>query len=129
MLTALFACACAGAPRPTAASLVVAANPRATIEGRVVSERGLPVAGIAVYGMPRARDIPWSPPAVTDSAGRFVLSLYAPAEYGFLLRWEGRTVVTPARNDPARLAVAVAPGERRTGIQLMFLREAWKNAE
>jgi hypothetical protein len=75
--------------------------------------------------MPRGRDIPWAPPAVTDAEGRFRLTVCAPATYGFFLRWEGRTVITPRNDDPARLEVAVAPGERRAGIELFFLREAW----
>ena len=88
---------------------------------------GAPVAGISVIGLPRGKDIPWSPPAVTDSGGRFRLILFAPAEYGFLLRVEGRTVVNPLPEDPSRLAISVVPGERREGIELVFLREAWKD--
>jgi hypothetical protein len=129
LLVAAAGFACAGAPAPTAASIALAKNPRATIEGRVVSEDGSPVPGLSVYAMPRGKDIPWSPPATTDSDGRFRLSVFAPAEYGFILRWEGRTVITPREEDPARLAVAVRPGDRREGIDLVFLREAWKDID
>jgi len=118
--------ACAGAPGPTAASVALAKNQRATIEGRVVGEDGSPVPGLSVYAMPRGKDIPWPAPATTDSEGRFRLSVFAPAEYGFFLRWEGRTVITPREEDPARLAVAVEPGDRREGIELIFLRGEWK---
>ena len=124
----LAAARCASAPSPTAASRRLAKNPRATIEGRVVGEEGLPVAGISVYALPHGRDIPWSPPSVTDSAGRFRLTVFAPAEYGFLLRLEGRTVVTPRPEDPSRLRIPVAPGEHRNGIEIVFLRQEWKNS-
>ena len=30
--------------------------------------------------------------------------------------------------DPARLNIPVEPGQRREGIELVFLREAWKDA-
>jgi hypothetical protein len=92
-----------------------------------VDPAGVPVAGISVIGLPRGKDVPWSPPAVTDSSGRFRLTVFAPAEYGFLLRAEGRTVVTPLPEDPSRLAIPVVPGERREGIELVFLREPWKD--
>jgi hypothetical protein len=118
---------CASAPSPSPASRALEKNPRATVEGRVVDSSGAPVAGISVYGLPRGKDIPWSPPAVTDSVGRFRLTLFAPAEYGFLLRAEGRTVVTPRPEDPSRLAIPLVPGERREGIELVFLRESWKD--
>ena len=118
--------ACAGAPGPSATSVALAKNPRATIEGRVVGEDGLPIPGLSVYAMPRGKDVPWPAPARTDSEGRFSLSVFAPAEYGFFLRWEGRTVITSREEDPARLAVAVEPGDRREGIELVFLRGAWK---
>ena len=123
---AFAAWSCASAPSPSPASRALEKNPRATIEGRVVDSAGSPVAGISVYGLPRGKDVPWSPPAVTDSGGRFRLTLVAPADYGFLLRSEGRTVVTPLPEDPSRLAIPVVPGERREGIEIVFLREAWK---
>jgi hypothetical protein len=125
---AFAAWSCAAAPAPTAASVAIRKNPRATIEGRVVDPAGVPVAGISVYGLPHSRDIPWPPPAVTDSGGRFHLVVFAPAEYAFLLRSEGRSVVTPLPEDPARLAIRVEPGQRREGVELVFLREAWKDA-
>jgi hypothetical protein len=118
--------ACATPPRPTAASLALAANERAVVEGRVAERDGLPVAGIQVQALPRGKDVGWSPPAVTDSQGRFRLTVIAPAEYGFLVVWQDRTVITPEKDDPARLRVAVSPGERRAGIELLFLREAWE---
>lgn len=90
-----------------------------------MDRQGLPVSGISVYALPRGKDIGWSPPAVTDSEGRFRLSLFAPAEYGFLLRWKGRTVMTLDRDDPARQVLAVGPGEHRDGIEILFLRDAW----
>ncbi|HKA35527.1 MAG TPA: carboxypeptidase-like regulatory domain-containing protein [Thermoanaerobaculia bacterium] len=127
-LLALAGWSCASAPRPSAAARALEKNPRATIEGRVVDSAGSPVAGVSVYGLPRGKDIPWPLPAVTDSAGRFRLTVFAPAEYGFLLRSEGRTVVTPLPEDPSRLAIPVVPGERREGVELVFLREAWKEA-
>jgi protocatechuate 3,4-dioxygenase beta subunit len=105
---------------------VLAANARATVEGRVMDRQGRPVAAIRVQALPRGKDAGWSAPAVTDSNGRFRLSLIAPAEYGFLLSWQGRTVVTFDKDDPARLNVAVKPGGIRGGIELLFLREEWK---
>jgi protocatechuate 3,4-dioxygenase beta subunit len=105
--------------------LALAANARATVEGRVTDREGHPVAAIGVRGLPRGKDVGWSAPAVTNSEGRFRLALVAPAEYGFLLSWQGRTVVTPEKDDPSRLNIAVSPGENRGGIQLVFLREEW----
>ena len=124
LLVAL-AAACVSAPSPSAASRELRKNPRATIEGRVVGEDGSTVAGISVYALPHGKDVPWPPPAVTDAEGRFRLSVFAPAEYGFLLRLEGRTVVTPLPEDPAHRKVTVAPGERREGVEIVFLRRAW----
>lgn len=92
-----------------------------------MDRQGRPVAGIGVEALPRGRDIGWSPGAVTDPEGRFRLTVFAPAEYGFLLSWQGRTVVTPEAHDPARLSVPVAPGERREGIELVFVQDSWKS--
>ena len=121
----ILAAACASAPSPSAASRELQKNARATIEGRVVGEDGSPVAGISVYAMPHGKDIPWPPPAITDAEGRFRLTVFAPAEYGFLLRSEGRSVVTPLPEDPAHMQVTVAPGDHRQGIAIVFLRRAW----
>jgi hypothetical protein len=125
LLPVLFLAACATPPRPTKISLELSANARAVVQGRVTDRQGQPVAAIVVQGLPRGKDVDWSPAAVTDSKGRFRLALIAPAEYGFLLTWNGRTVVTPERDDPARLRVSVEPGQRRDGIEILFLREAW----
>jgi hypothetical protein len=120
--------ACATAPRPTPQMKKIAANPGAVVEGRVCDAAGRPVAGIAVRGIPWGRDIPWSPPAETDAAGRFRLTLAAPASYGFLLIFDGRTVITPDPRDPSRLNVPVEPGGHREGIELVFLGGEWKKA-
>jgi hypothetical protein len=125
LVGALLSFACTTPPRPTPESLALAANARAIIEGRVTDREGHPVAAIGVRGLPRGKDVGWSAPAVTNSEGRFRLALVAPAEYGFLLSWQGRTVITAEDADPARLRIAVLPGQRREGIDLLFLREAW----
>jgi hypothetical protein len=91
-----------------------------------MDRQGRPVAAIRVQALPRGKDAGWSPSTVTDSEGRFRLSLIAPAEYGFLLSWQGRTVVTLDKDDPARFNVAVSPGEIRGRIELLFLREEWE---
>ena len=116
---------CVTPPRPTPEAVARAANPHAIVEGRVIDREGRAVPGILVRALPRGKNIEWSPPAVTDSGGRFRLSLVAPAEYGFLLLWQRRTVITSEENDPARLRVAVGPGEHREGIELLFLRDEW----
>ncbi len=116
---------CATPPRPTPEAVERAANPHAIVEGRVLDRQGRAVSGILVRALPRGKDIEWSPPAITDSEGRFRLSLVAPAEYGFLLLWQGRTVITREEDDPARIRVAVKPGEHREGIELLFLRDEW----
>jgi len=126
ILCAFVAFACVTPPRPTPETVALAANARAIVEGRVTDREGHPVAAIGVQGLPRGKDAGWSAAAVTDSEGRFRLSLVAPAEYGFLLSWRGRTVITPEDADPARLRVAVQPGQRREGIELVFLRDEWE---
>ncbi len=119
------ALACASPPPPTPGALRLAANARAFVEGRVVDRAGRPAAGIGVTAIPRDRDIDWSPPATTDSDGRFVLTLFAPAQYAFFLSHDGRTVITKEKDDPSQVFVAVVPGERRTGVVLVFLAEVW----
>jgi Carboxypeptidase regulatory-like domain len=119
---------CASRPRPTAESLRRAANPRAIIEGRVHDGEGKPVAGVSVQGLPREKHLVWSPASVTDEQGRFRLELVAPGEYGFLISWKGITVVTPNADDPSRVPLSLAPGERRAGIELLFRREEWERA-
>ena len=126
LLCALLSFACVTPPRPAPETLALASNARAIVEGRVTDRAGHPVAAIGVQGLPRGKDAGWSAPAVTDFEGRFRLSLVAPAEYGFLLTWRGRTVITPEGSDPAHLRIAVQPGQRREGIELLFLRDAWE---
>ena len=102
------------------------ANARAIVEGRVVDADGRPVAGLAVRAMPRAAEVPWAPWAATDAEGRFRLVLYAPASYGFLLRRGETSIVTSDPRDPARLVVDVRPGQRREGIELLYLEAEWQ---
>ena len=87
---------------------------------------GRPVAGIAVRGIPRGADIPWSAWAVTGCDGAFRLMLPAPASYGFQLRWNAISVITTSREDPARQDIALGPGERRSGVELVFLGTLWR---
>ena len=118
--------ACVSRPAPTPAARRIAANPPAVLEGRLRDSSGSPVEGMGVRAIPRGRDVPWSRGAITDAEGRFRLTVVAPGDYGFLRSRGGVSVVTPAREDPARLDVRVSPGEQRTGIELTFLREAWE---
>jgi len=119
---------CASQPRPTAEAIHRATNPPAIVDGRVIDREGRPVPGVIVRGLPREKDVGWSAPSVTDDGGRFQLRLVAPGEYGFLISWKGITVVTPRKDDPARVLVSLSPGDRRTGIELVFLREEWDRA-
>lgn len=123
--TLFAATGCATPPAPTAGALRVMRNPLAVIEGRVIDEAGRPVTGLFVRAMPRSADLPWTGWSPTDPQGRFQLAVYAPGSYGFLLRSRATTVVTPDSRDPARLAVEVEPGQVRSEIELVFLREAW----
>lgn len=123
-----FAFACASPPKATPAARRLFSNGRAVVEGRVVDRAGRPVSGIGVAAIPRGRDIEWSPAATTDSDGFFKLTLFAPAEYAFLLSRAGKTVITEEPDDPSRTVVAVGPGDRRTGLQLHFLESQWKAA-
>ncbi len=125
---ALAAAACATAPRPTAEAVRRSANARAVVEGRVSDTAGYPVAGVVVWGLPRDKDLGWSAPAVTDDGGRFRLSLVAPGDYGFLLGWRGISVVTGSPDDPSRFPLTVRPGDRKSGVALLFRREAWDRA-
>jgi hypothetical protein len=118
---------CVTPPRPTEASRRIAANPRASIDGVLRDRGGAPVVGIEVQALPRGKDIPWSPGAVTDANGRFRLSVYAPADYGFVLWRSGIAVVTSDQSDPGRARVAVEPGEAKRGIELTFPRRAWES--
>jgi hypothetical protein len=118
--------ACAAAPKPTAEMLRVEAQPRATVEGRVTDAEGRPVAGISVRGIPRGRDIPWLPWTVTGCDGSYRLTLAAPAHYAFQVLWRGRSVITEDPRDPARVEVGLLPGERRTGVDLVFLPALWR---
>lgn len=128
-VVAVLACGgCAARPRPTPESVSRSANPRAIVEGRVVDPRGAAVAGLSVRGLPREKDVAWTAPSVTGVDGRFRLELVAPGDYGFLLSWRGITVVTPFEDDPSRLLFRLAPGQRLSGIELLFRREEWERA-
>jgi carboxypeptidase family protein len=122
------ACACASRPRPTPEMLRRSANPRAVVEGRVVDPRGAPVQAVSVRGLPREKEVAWTGPSVTDAEGRFRVELIAPGEYGFVLSWKGITIVTPLGDDPSRVLLRLAPGERRAGIELVFHRDEWARA-
>ncbi|HYB52927.1 MAG TPA: carboxypeptidase-like regulatory domain-containing protein [Thermoanaerobaculia bacterium] len=112
---------CATPPTPTAANRALAANPRATVEGRVVDSAGRPVEGVRVQAIPGA-EISWAPPAPTDADGRFHLSLLAPADYAFLVYQGDVAVLTPSPRDPSQVRITVASGETRRGIELTLLR-------
>ena len=118
--------ACATAPKPTAAFVAFEKNPKAVVSGVVVdSETGEPAAGVEVLGLPRGKDIPWGPGSTTDSRGRFTLLLAAPAEYSFLLRFQGISIVTPNADDPGYVDVTTLPGGRVDGVRLNFRRSAF----
>lgn len=91
----------------------------------VDAETGKPVAGIEVLCLPRGRDYPWCPTAVTDAEGRFALALAAPAEYSFLLRVRGISILTPSPDDPGYVDVSTIPGRPVDGIRLKFIRPAF----
>jgi hypothetical protein len=126
VLAVLASLGCATAPKVTAATRRIDANPRAVVEGRVRDLDGRPAAGIGVRGIPRGADIPWAPPATTACDGTFRLSLPAPGSYGFLLMWNGEGVVTADPRDPAQVEIAVAPGQSLSGIELLFLGDEWR---
>jgi hypothetical protein len=113
--------ACASPPPPTAAAKRLAQNPKAVVEGRVTDEGGRPVEGVLVQAIPGGRDIEWSAAEPTDAAGRFRLSLDAPAEYVFLIFEGPVAVVTSSVKDPARVRVFLQPGEIRKGVELTLL--------
>ena len=100
--------------------------PKVAITGVVVdAETGMPVAGIEVLGLPRGKDYPWCPPSLTDSQGRFALALAAPADYSFLLRVGGISVLTPSPDDPGYVDVSTVPGRPVGGIRLKLIRSAF----
>jgi hypothetical protein len=121
-----FHAACATAPKPTAGSQKIRANAPAVVEGRVHDLKGRPAAGLRVRGIPRGADIPWTPWTTTGCDGSFRLSLAAPGSYGFLLAWNETALITPSAEDPARLQVAVEPGEIVRGVELVFLGSEWR---
>src|SRR5262245_49864752 len=126
LLATLLLMRCATPPKVTAATRRISANPPGIVEGRVRDLDGRPVAHIGVRGLPRGADIPWAPPAPTECDGRFRLALPAPGDYGFLLVWNGESVVTSDSRDPALLQIAVAPGQTISGIELVFLGDEWR---
>ena len=125
-LSVLLLLGSAAAPKPTEEMQRIDANPRAVVEGRVTDAEGRPVSGISVRGIPRGRDIPWPAWVATQCDGTYRLPLAAPAHYAFQLLWKGRSVITEDPRDPARLEVALLPGERRTGVDLVFLPALWR---
>jgi hypothetical protein len=128
VIALLLVAGCVSRPRPTTDALRRSRNPRAVVEGVVRDPAGRPVAGVAVHGLPREKDLLWSPLSVTDAEGRFRLVLDAPGEYGFLITSGEVTVVTPREDDPSRVTVSLRPGERRTGIALLFRPEEFEKA-
>ncbi len=119
--------ACSTRPRPSPGLLAMERNGKATVRGIVRDAKtGQAVAGITVWGLPRGKDFPWEPPAVTDAGGRFTLKLAAPATYAFLLEKGGISVVTPDPRDPGYVDVVTRPGETIEGIELQFLREKFE---
>lgn len=122
----LLVSACASAPPPTAEQKRRDANPRAVISGVVRRVSGAPAAGIGVSGIPLGWDVSWIAPVTTDGQGRFRLEVPAPADYAFLLRVAGRTVITDDPRDPGRVRVTVVPAGRTDGIELVYLEELWR---
>lgn len=118
--------ACVSAPRLTDEAVRREGNARATVTGTVRDDNGRPVAGIRIIGLPRDRDLAWSPPAVSDEEGRFRLELIAPGNYSFLLSWKGVSVMTTAPEDPSRVRVHLSPAEERA-VALTFPRAAWES--
>ncbi len=127
-LGALAVVGCATAPATTEATKRIAANQPALVEGIVRDSAGRPVPGIGVRGVPLGKDVPWSAPAFTACDGTFRLFLAAPAAYGFLLVWNGAEVLTPGPEDPSRVQIAVAPGQKVEAVELVFLVEDWRRA-
>jgi hypothetical protein len=100
--------------------------PKVAVSGVVVdSETGEPVAGIEVLGLALGKDYPWGPPAVTDEKGRFTLALAAPAEYAFLLRVGGISILTGSPDDPGYVDVSTRQGRPIDGVRLKFIRRAF----
>jgi hypothetical protein len=128
VLLLLLAAACASPPPPTAAAKRIARNPKAVVEGRVTDEDGRAVAGVLVQAIPGGRDIQWADAAPTDASGHFRLSLDAPADYAFMIFDGPVAVVTSSPRDPARVRVALQPGEIRKGIELTYLSSERKQA-
>lgn len=121
----LLVCACASAPPPSLEQKRRDENPRAVLSGVVRRVSGAPAAGVSVQGVPLGWDVSWIAPVETDGQGRFRLELPAPADYAFLLRVAGRTVITNDPKDPCLVRVSVAPGGRADGIELFYLEELW----
>ena len=118
---------CSTAPKVTEATKRVAANPRAIVDGVVRDEDGRPMAGIGVRGIPRGKDVPWSPAAITDCDGRYRLPLPAPAGYAFQLFWNGKSIATDDPADPSRIELTLVPGEERRGLDLVLVRSRWES--
>lgn len=128
-LGSLLGLACATPPKPSAALVAIEKNPKAIVSGTVVdAESGEPVEGIEVLGLPRGNDFPWEPAATTDAGGRFTLRLAAPADYSFLLRFNGISIVTPEAGDPGYVDVVTVPGGRIEGVRLKFLRREFEKS-
>ena len=85
------------------------------------------MAGIGVRGIPRGEDNPWSSWVVTGCDGTFRLTLTAPGSDGFQLLWNKTSVITASPQDPARLEIPLVPGERRGGVEVVFLEALWRS--
>lgn len=127
VLLLLGAASCASAPPPSEEQKRRDANPRAVVSGVVRRTSGAPAAGVAVQGVPLGWDVSWFAPIATDAQGRFTLELAAPADYTFLLRAGGRTVITDDPRDPSRVRISVEPGGRKEGVELVYLEELWRD--
>jgi hypothetical protein len=105
----------------------LSAAPKVEVSGTVLDGEGRPVGGIEVEGLPRGKDYPWCAPAATDARGRFTLRLAAPAEYSFLIRRRGVTVLTPEKNDPGYVDISTQPGREIRGLVLRYEAAAFEN--
>lgn len=103
---------------PVSDTQTVVVGPAATLEGRLVTEKGQPVAGRRIELDPAMPGEAWTDPAVSDTLGRFRIQGLSGGPYYVTLRGEDG----PDYVLPGLLQVTMKAGEHRRGYDVVCPR-------